>query len=516
MNIFVPLKKSLKNISNKNRYFSVPPAFLTEGYVSIKKYWIQLIGILLIGIFLRIYHIQESMFFIGDQGWFYLSARDMLLTGDIPLVGIASSHPWLHQGALWTYLLGIGFRLFGFNPFIGAYLSVGLGILGILGIYMLGSSLFSTRVGLVACALFASSPLIVASDRMPYHTSPIPLFTILLIYFLHKWVSGSKLFFPLIIFDLGVLYNLEIATALWGIITLVVWLYGYTTDKSWAKGIFSGKILTLSIIAFVVSMLPMLVYDFGHDFPQTLGFVAWLGYKVLLFFGFTPLGPSSSIHHNDIFYFFMNQVREIIFPYSGIVSLGIFVGSLIYSFRAGILINAAKLKKGMRHVNVASGTVFLFVVNIFLMLGFFAARTASSAYLPMMFPGIILLIAVWFEAMIVSKARIIRGMGLVGIISIVTLNVYYLVTYNYGSSFENKMNAASYIVKESAGKGYNLKGRGEASKFESFTMNYEYLVWHLGNGPSKVRQDLEFVILEEDRKIIIEKNFRGIRSTKSF
>jgi len=27
--------------------------------------------------------------FIGDQGWFYLSARNMLVHGNIPLVGIA-------------------------------------------------------------------------------------------------------------------------------------------------------------------------------------------------------------------------------------------------------------------------------------------------------------------------------------------------------------------------------------------------------------------------------------------
>lgn len=64
-----------------------------------------LIAILIIGAFLRFDRLPQLVAFIGDQGWFYLSARDVLLSGNIPLVGITSSHTWLHQGPRWTYLL---------------------------------------------------------------------------------------------------------------------------------------------------------------------------------------------------------------------------------------------------------------------------------------------------------------------------------------------------------------------------------------------------------------------------
>src|SRR5436190_19601262 len=106
---------------------------------------ILLLLIILLGGFLRFFNLSQLMLFIGDQGWFYLSARDMLLTGHIPLVGIASSHPWLHQGALWTYLLAIFLWLFHFNPLSGAYISILLDTIAIGLIYKLGKTFFSQK-----------------------------------------------------------------------------------------------------------------------------------------------------------------------------------------------------------------------------------------------------------------------------------------------------------------------------------------------------------------------------------
>src|SRR3990167_8267340 len=119
----------------------------------LNKSKLLLIGVILIGAYLRLYILPELMPFIGDQGWFYISARDMLLTGNIPLTGIASSHPWLHQGPFWTYILGI------------------------------------------------------IVSRIPYHTSLIPLLTLFYVYFLYKWVKGNVHYFPLAILMLSILYN---------------------------------------------------------------------------------------------------------------------------------------------------------------------------------------------------------------------------------------------------------------------------------------------------------------------
>ena len=50
-------------------------------------------------------------------------------------------------------------------------------------------------------------------------------------------------------------------------------------------------------------------------------------------------------------------------------------------------------------------------------------------------------------------------------------------------------------------------GSGPGSEFSSFTMNYEYLGWWLGNGPSHTPQELKFIVSEKngDIKVILNK-----------
>src|SRR3712207_1657596 len=93
--------------------------------------------IILLGACLRFYRLPELMAFQGDHAWFYLAARDMLQTGTIPLISIASSHPWLHQGPYWTYMLGVVLWVGNFNPIFGGYLTAVIGVATIGAIYKL-------------------------------------------------------------------------------------------------------------------------------------------------------------------------------------------------------------------------------------------------------------------------------------------------------------------------------------------------------------------------------------------
>lgn len=70
--------------------------------------------------------------FFGDIGWFYLSARDALLLGKFPLLGITASMTWLHQGPLWTYLLIPAFWLSDFHPLSPVILALILIIFGLI------------------------------------------------------------------------------------------------------------------------------------------------------------------------------------------------------------------------------------------------------------------------------------------------------------------------------------------------------------------------------------------------
>jgi hypothetical protein len=75
----------------------------------------------------------------------------------------------------------------------------------------------------------------------------------------------------------------------------------------------------------------------------------------------------------------------------------------------------------------------------------------------------------------------------------------------YGLTLEERLKAAKDIVASARGTKYNLIGKGEGSWFESFTANYQYLLWWLGNEPTKQNQKLKFILEETQNGIKVTK-----------
>ena len=203
---------------------------------------ILVICIFLLALFLRFFQLESQMMFIGDFAWFYLSARDLLLTHNIPLVGIASSQTWLHQGPLWTYMLAVVLKLFSFSPLSGGYLAAGIGVLTVVLVYQTGLEFFSKKVALICSFLFATSPLIIIFSRMPYHTSPIPLFMTLLLLYTYKWLKNGPQYFPYVLLFCAILYNFELAT--FSVVPAVgaLFLYGLFKKRKYTEFYKSKKI----------------------------------------------------------------------------------------------------------------------------------------------------------------------------------------------------------------------------------------------------------------------------------
>lgn len=462
---------------------------------------ILLLSVLFLGSFLYFYKVTELMPFIGDQGWFYLSARYMLLTGHIPLVGIASSHPWLHQGALWTYVLSVVLWVFKFNPVGGAYLAGVFHIAAIGFLYKLGVTFFSRRVGFIAAALYATSPLIVIAARMPYHTTPIPLCVMFFVFVLIRWIQGRLQYFPWVIFSLALLYNFELATFVFSGVVGLLFIAGLLLKQKWAKGVFNKKILFCSLLAYLVPMLPMLVYDATHNFVQTLGFIAWVGYKVLILFGLPPLHAPETIGFTTMVNFTAESYRRLMFPYNEWFAGGIFVGSFVYGIR---LTRECYHKK--KYFSPLSLVVF---INVITVVGLFATKIPSEAYLPMLFPGIVLFTAVFFDSLFQIKRLKYILYPVIG--CLIVGNTYFIISHDYafdrsGLEFtlQKRTEAVKEIIRKSDGKAYNIKGEGEGSQFESFTMNYEYLAWWLGDPPSSKKEAKQFIITEGNNGIRVK------------
>ncbi|MEK7091301.1 MAG: glycosyltransferase family 2 protein [Patescibacteria group bacterium] len=318
---------------------------------------------IILGTFLRFYRLPSLMPFIGDQAWFYLSARDALLGRGLPLLGITASITWLHQGPLWTYFLVPLIA----HPVLPAVFTSVLGVVSVYLIYFLG--------GWSASLLLATLPLAVLQSRMPYHTSLIPLISI--IYFLllrrrRDFLAGLFL---------GFLYQLHLLTFIfWPLLFL--------------------RLRPRQIAGFLLGILPFLIVG-----PvQTFGIFAWIAKHALTGFG---------------------------------------------------------------------------------------GSTISTAYLVVLLVPAIL-IASWFLNRLPKLFRILLIMIYLG------FSIWNL-EFTLGPSFSSRLSLSKAIFSQSRTTDPELVMDGPGSKFRSYSMPYEYLVWRLSRSTPPSGTHSRFLIHESSQ-----------------
>lgn len=462
----------------------------------IRKYYL-LIFILIIALFLRVYKLGLLMQFIPDQGWFYLSARDMLITGRVPLVGPPTSHPWIHHGPLWTYTLALFLYLFSFNPIIPAYFIAFLGIFTVFLMYKVGSQMFSKKVGLISALLFATSPLIVLNSRIPYHTSPIPFFILMLFYLTYLWVRGKTYAFPFICFFLAVLYNHEITTFVFDIAIILLFIYGFIKKKDWLKKTINIKIIFFSVVLSIIPMIPFILYDIGHGYKQTVGFIIWTGYRVVkLPLSFIKPAFISSGSNPSTIPEFLSYYQELTF---------------VKNMKVGILLLVSSIGFGLllfkKNRSVSMSLLFLFfAVSI---VGLFIHRVPIEADTLLMSPFFILLLGIMLERMIIVPKLKIIGVTILVIITVT--NTFTLLSRNFftipGAYFRlpyyEYERAVKKVVQLTDGKAYNIVGKGELSDFPVFLDPFRYLLWYEGHAPQDKKVDKKIEIWVKETEIIV-------------
>lgn len=495
--------KKLSNINDifvKSRFYyfrknyGLLKALFVEIFLRTNIYILLFIPILFWGIFIRFFEIDKYIDFIGDQAWFFISARDMVLNHSLPLVGIASSHLWLHQGPLWTYIIALLFLLSKFNPFVPYYFTSALDCLAIIFLFYVVSKMFSSKVAFFTSLIYAFSPAVILNARFAYHTSPIPIFVILLIYSIYSFIKGKVYFFPITIFLLFILYNFELQNSIFLALFAIIILYGFINKKSWFKNIFKYKIIIFSLIAFFLPMLPILIYDIKNGFPQTIVFGGWIVYKFTSF----PLGlfvgkSNSYLDYSPILNYLSTFIQKLLFVKTIIISLSVFVISLIYL----ILINFKKRDTKL---------ILLLLIIVFAVGGILITKTPSDAYLPSLFVPIIICVAVFLEK--ISFNRVGFVIILIFLTTLTLFNLQNIILSKYylskGITMQDRIKTANFFIKDSKNKSFSIVGNGIGSEFASFTMNYQFLAWYYGKEPVN-KGKIVYIVSEELGKVKIVK-----------
>jgi GT2 family glycosyltransferase len=490
-------RNDIKKVFSKSRFyyfrknFGLLNAYIVELFSGISKNSLILFFILMLGAFLRFYKLDQLMIFIGDQGWFYLSAKEMLLTGNVPLVGIPSSVVWLKQGPLATYLIALALAVGRYNPVSPAVLFSLLDILTVYFVYLIGKKFINPTVGLFAAAFYTTSPLVVIMSRMPYHTSVIPLIST--VFFLCLFYIGkqSKKLYFLLFFFLGLLIQLELSNSIVLILTIAYFYFN--------KIKINKPNLLRSIIGLIAGVLPFIVYDLTHKFTQTLGLPLWALNRIRLFLGLTTSGNSTASNLPQALLTIKTQLAEIIYPNSEII-LWIAIVSCLLGF--GLTIRK-RMTKGLLII------LFWLLIPI---IGFLVHASPGMAYFALLFPVLAIIIGTGFGYFYSKRNYIFLPIFLFFIFansSSLFSNNYYISTasvrrvmpqnYSFDPTWVVMDDVAKQIAKDAGLRYFQVLGGGFLSKYSSGIDNFKYLIWYHG-GKYIAKNNLKYYILLKDEK----------------
>ncbi len=220
---------------------------------------IVLTVILSFSAFFRLYRLDQLLGFWYDQGRDALVIWDLLHYHKFFLIGPVTGIEGIFLGPFYYYLLTPFYWLGKGSPVFAAagqsWLSVGAVFL----IYYLGKKIFGWEAGLLAALLYGFSYQQVVFARWLANPSPLPFFTLLLLLLLYGFLQGKEKNLIFAGFVLGLCLQLEAAAATFFLPTMAVLLIWQR------KKIKNLRILLLSCLAFLVTLLPQIYFNFRHD-----------------------------------------------------------------------------------------------------------------------------------------------------------------------------------------------------------------------------------------------------------
>ena len=150
----------------------------------IHQYWF-IILVTLVAAVLRLYRLESSLMFLGDQGRDAIVLKRILIDHDLPFIGPITSVGGFYLGPLYYYLMTPFLWLFKYNPVGPAIATAIIGVITTPVLYFVAKKMFSTTTARWASFLFAIGFIPVSETRSAWNPNPMPLASLGLIYGLY-------------------------------------------------------------------------------------------------------------------------------------------------------------------------------------------------------------------------------------------------------------------------------------------------------------------------------------------
>lgn len=448
-------------------------------------------------IFLRLYNLENSVQFQGDQGRDSIIVADIFRKLDPVFIGPVTSVGNMYLGPLYYYFM-LPFLILSYPSPMGPVYAVAiLGILTVYFIYKFGKEMFDEKTALISAFFFTFSATVLNNTRFSWNPNPAPLASIFMIYFTYKaWKKHPK-YWMLVAVCFSTLIQLHYLTLLSLGGAGIIWLINFFEVFKSQNKFLSPKMLDLlkfslvSIFIFLASLAPLFLFDLKHDGLNRKAFIEMVAGKTNFKQG-AEISSTKKI---------LKTIREtegrgmhILFEIS--------IGKnrqlnqfLLYSTMAIILSNLVLVKIIKKTSQKKHG---LITILAYLIVGIFGTalyeHTIFDHYIAYLFPITFLIYGYIFTLM--SKNLIGKIIFIVFAIFYLQYNIQKFPLTTLGWTLNDINRTAEEIYKHiGEDEKYNIVLLSESR--DHYGQNYRYFLTTKENPP------IEFATIEEINTLVI-------------
>lgn len=400
-----------------------------------KKFTIGFFLILVVAVVTRFYlPWGNNFYFTMDQGNDAVHVREIINRGQLLLLGPVTGIEGLYAGPLWYYFIGLGYWLFGGNPFGAVFMLILLNTL-LLGVLMVVvAKLVSRSVGLLVGFLFLFYWPFFDTSRYGFNPFPLLALSFVLVILFASVLEGKKKSFILAALPVGLAFNTEVAFTMAMLLFYFLMALFFLIRKKIA---FST--LVYSFLLLGLFFIPHLISEFQTDFSQTQTFLKAFNDETSVFGQRKPLFISQK---------FLEMASEAAIPQNKFVSLIFIICLLVFFF-----LNYKKISPEWVKTVVVLVLSFWFVAWVW-----FALTTGWQIW------HTVALSSLLYFALILMMVNLpkIPSLFLIGIVtfsqSLVFGNNYnhFLKLEDDPSLLKNELAAIDWVYRKAEDKGFSV------------------------------------------------------------
>ncbi len=216
--------------------------------------------ILSLSFFVRIYRVGTILGFYFDQGRDALVIWDLWHKGKLFLVGPTTGIAGIFRGPFYYYLIAPFYLLGGGNPIYPSIFLAFTSVMAIALLYYLGLKIQDHETGILAAIIAGGSFYIIMASRWLSNPTPMLLLSMLLLWMMILVTEGKRWAWVLVAFISGLsLFHFGSSGEFFYFPAIAVFML-------WQKSHFpTKKLLLLSILAFLFSASPLILFDMRHN-----------------------------------------------------------------------------------------------------------------------------------------------------------------------------------------------------------------------------------------------------------